>query len=232
MRIATYVIATAVVATFSGTAIAQTTSTPPPPAPTTPTYSGPTESHWIASGFIGTTFNTSSDSAALDNNDGLVGFGGEIGYLWRGVLGAEFLADFSPSLDVDRLLITTDTNASVNSYMANAIGTYPLGAQGQFQPYLSGGWGKMSVSADVFNIIGDPDRGIDRLSNSRSGVNFGGGLMAFASENVGIRTDLRWYSASDTTIDLENRPLAEELGDEVFGGLKFWRANIGMALRW
>jgi hypothetical protein len=231
MRIASYVIATAVVAAFSGTATAQTTSAPPP-APTNPTYSGPTESHWVASGFIGSTFNTSSDSAALDSNDGLVGFGGEIGYLWRGVLGGEFLADFAPSSGFDNALITPDRNINVNSYMANVIGTYPLGAEGQFQPYASGGWGRVSASADVFNILGDPNSGTDRVSHGRFGTNIGAGLMAFASPNIGIRTDVRWYRASDNNeVDLTD-PLGDELGDAVFSGLRFWRANVGMALRW
>jgi hypothetical protein len=229
MRLASYVIGTAMVAAFSGTAIAQTT---PPPAPTTPTYSGPTESHWVAAGFLGSTFNTSSDSAAIDNSDGLVGVGGQIAYLWRGVFGGEFLADFAPSMEFDNSRLSADRNINVNSYMANAIGTYPVGAEGQFQPYASGGWGRIAVAGDVFNVIGDPNSGTDRVKQGRTGVNFGGGLMAFASPTIGIRTDVRYYRASDNdSVDLDD-PLADALGDSVFSGLEFWRANIGMALRW
>ena len=230
MRLASYVIGTAMVAAFSGTAIAQTTT--PPPAPTTPTYSGPTESHWVAAGFLGSTFNTSSDNAAIDNSDGLVGVGGQIAYLWRGVLGGEFLADFAPSMEFDNSRLSADRNVNINSYMANAIGTYPLGAEGQFQPYASGGFGRIAVAGDVFNVIGDPNSGTDRVRQGRTGVNVGGGLMAFASPNIGIRTDVRYYRASDNnSVDLDD-PLADELGDSVLSGLKYWRANIGMALRW
>ncbi len=229
MRLTHFLIAAATTAALSGTAAAQTTSQAPPPlAP--PTYAGETQSHWIASGFVGTSFDQSGDLPAIENaDDNHFTFGGQIGYLWHGVIGGEFMADFAPSVTVDALQV--DGDSSINTYMANAIGSYPLGAAGNFQPYASGGIGRIALAADVFEDINDLALGTDRQNEGRLGWNMGGGLMAFAS-HFGVRADVRWFrSTTDNNVDT-TEPAFNQFAQSLLSGLQFWRTNVGVAVRW
>ena len=129
MKLAGFVI-TAVVVGLSGPAFAQGTigqqiattpsvnqavaNTPAAQAATT-TTSEPVRG-WVVSGFLGANFGASRSSSVdlsaiedLDNNNSTTGinFGGQIAYLARGVIGAEFLMDFSPGLGTfDNLLFS------------------------------------------------------------------------------------------------------------------------------
>jgi hypothetical protein len=228
-------IAAALTVAVSGTAAAQ--STPPPPAqtPTAAVLSGPTRSHWTAAGFVGSNFSTKTDIVDTnDDNNASFGFGGQLGYLWGGTIGIEGLADITPSLDVSSALFVDEP--SVSSYMANVIGALPLGAEGQIQPYVSGGFGQIRMSADVLNLVTvqpvdtTDDLGSTSTSESRFGTNFGGGLMAFAG-HFGFRTDIRFYRASSDDAPLEDTS-AGTFTRQVLSGLDFWRANLGLALRW
>src|SRR5213080_707605 len=72
----------------------------------------PASSHWIASGFVGADFGGLADGSSFD-------FGGQLGYLFRGVAGPEFVGDFSPNFNNSNapLVHRPDRNA----YMFNAI---------------------------------------------------------------------------------------------------------------
>jgi outer membrane protein with beta-barrel domain len=231
-----FMVAAAVTAALTGTATAQTTvsSTASPSAQisTAANTSGTTRSHWVAAGFVSSGFNNSGDSPLIDDNEHHFGFGGQAGYLYRGVVGAEFLADFAPTSRDSTTVLALDKDSSVNSYMANAIGAYPLGAKGQFQPYASGGLGRVALATDVFNVAGNPESGTDRLREGRLGLNVGGGLMAFAS-HVGVRSDVRWFRATtDNNPPPATDPINTQVAQALLSGLEFWRANVGVAFRW
>jgi len=229
-----FMVAAAVTAALTGTASAQTSAlssaSSSAQVSTGANTGGATRSHWVAAGFISSSFNNSTDNPLIDDNGHRFGYGGQAGYLWRGVVGGEFLADFAPTARDNTTLLAADRNAKVNSYMANAIGAYPLGAKGQFQPYASGGLGRVSLAADVFNVAGNPESGTDRLNEGRRGMNVGGGLMAFAS-HIGVRSDVRWFRATDNPPS-ETDPLNTQLAQALLSGLEFWRANVGVALQW
>jgi hypothetical protein len=233
-----FMVAAAVTAALTGTATAQTTvssnATPSAQVSTSATTAGATRSHWLASGFLGTSLNTTTRNTELiaNKDEHRLGYGGQAGYLWRGVLGGEFVADFSPTSESNGLSPLLDRNGSVNAYMGNVVGAYPLGSKGQYQPYASGGWGRISLAADVFNQAGNPESGTDRLNEGRSGTNIGGGLMAFAN-HVGVRTDLRWYRSSTNEITIADTDPGTVLeAQELLTGLEFWRFNGGLAFRW
>jgi hypothetical protein len=246
MRLADFVITAALAAALSGTATAQTAA--PQPTTTTPqasataagqnptaTIAGPTRSHWLASGFAGSNFATNIEEVDLDRGGASFNFGAQIGYLWRGVLGAEALADFAPSLDVSS--VAFEDNPSVSSYMANAIGTIPLGAEGQFQPYVSGGWGTIQMVADVPQFVTvqpvgatSVAQGSVRSTQTQFGTNIGGGLMAYAG-HFGVRTDVRFYHSSSDDTPIEGTP-ADTVTQGLLSGLRYWRANIGVGFRW
>ena len=121
-------------------------------------------------------------------------------------------------------------NPSVNSYMANAIWAVPLGVQGKYQPFLSGGLGAIRVNADMLNVLGDPLGGTISARQTMLGGNIGGGIMAFAG-HVGIRGDVRFYKAAKE----ESNPIQnsfDTIGEAALSGLSFWRGNFGLAFRW
>jgi hypothetical protein len=221
MRSAQYIFAAILTLGLAGTAAAQT---PPSTATTQPTYVGATVSHWLASGFVGGGFDTSGNSALIpDNSSGNFAWGAQGAYLWRGIVGPEFLFNSAPNVDVSSAFIPGDTH--VTSYMANAIGAYPLGADGQIVPYASAGIGSIQAWADVLNRDGSTNHN----QNSVFGQNYGGGVMAFASK-VGVRGDVRYYHGS--TQHNFAGTFADQLMQEVSSGLSFWQATGGISFRW
>jgi hypothetical protein len=222
MRSAQYIFATVLTFALAGTAAAQTT--PPSTATTQPTYVGETVSHWVASGFVGGGFSTTSDDPRIDNNNGGVTYGGQVAYLWRGIVGPEFLAEWAPSFDITSALI--DGNTHVSNYMFNAIGAIPLGADGQIQPYVSGGWGRTQLRADLIARDGS----VHSNSNGTWGSNIGGGIMAFANNRFGVRGDVRYYHGNDVN-DVAGT-VEDQFVESLVSGLSYWRASGGISFRW
>jgi opacity protein-like surface antigen len=201
----------------------------------------------MASGFIGTNFG-SSRSSSVDlaniedlntNNSTSVNFGGQVGYLARGVIGGEFLADFSPGLGTFNNLLF-ERSPDVNSYMFNLIAVAPFGHAQSYDPYISGGIGAVTLNSTIF--VTDPTRtpnlnaiATETASGSRFGWNLGGGVMAWSEKNWGFRGDVRYYATGsdsrDTILDLNNIDEVEFTRLEL-SGISFWKANAGIAFRW
>jgi opacity protein-like surface antigen len=235
---------------------------PPPPPPIPPVAQAVVpplveEQHqgWVASALFGTNFQANTDLADLDVLDidgdaqgaASFAFTGQVGYLWQYV-GLEALFDFTPSIDVTRQEIE---EPSVSSYMANLITAIPFGPNRRFQPYVSGGIGAIRMSADVESIlvseILQEAVEFNNVSQSKFGWNLGVGASAFSGP-VGFRADVRYFRAasSDTLVeDVLEEDLLDDVVDEVLdqtraerltrqllSGLGYWRANVGLAIRW
>jgi hypothetical protein len=209
----------------------------PPPPPPPPPVPVPTHTYmpWVASGFIGSSFDTSSNTVQQTvntNNDVPAGltYGGQVGYLWHGIVGGEFIADFAPDVGFDSILFADQPH--VNSYMGNVIGAYPFGADGQYQPYVSGGFGSIGVRADLFTPADiNGDRSTVEANQQRWGGNFGAGIFAYVSR-FGVRGDVRWFRASGgDNVSNSNTP-AENTAQGLLSDLHFWRGTLGLAFRW
>jgi hypothetical protein len=238
-------------------------------------------SRWIASGFVGSNYSNNSStinagtnagsagtgsstgSATTSNNDSNASadFGGSIGYLWNSVAGAEFVAGFTPNFQMQNTQLVSGAQSNLNTYMVNAVGAVPLGTDGRFQPFVSGGFGAVTLRSEPSSFVTGvstngntttASNGVTSTLNpdeTRAGGNIGFGLMAFLG-NWGVRGDVRFFHAfssdnatgsnstststststgttagATTTSDATN-------GTEMLPGLNFWRANIGLALRW
>jgi hypothetical protein len=182
----------------------------------------------MTAGFVGSNLN-GADEAIADSHRS-INFGGQLGYLWRGVVGGEFLADFAPSSSLIANGASPD-NAHVNSYMANAVGALPLGAKGRYQPYVSGGYGAIQTRANVVTPAVNPLSSPTTSSDNQvtGGANVGGGLMAFAGK-LGFRGEVRYYRAA--TNNNLNATLADQGIQNLTSGIDFWRGNIGFAFQW
>jgi hypothetical protein len=225
MRGASFVVAAALAVGVSATASAQTAagSAANPTKWSDPGVYGLSESHWLAAGFAGANF---GDNFREDQGGESVTFGGQIGYLWHGYVGAEALVDFTPGFKVPRNFLLAD-DPSLSSYMANGIVAAPFGEYGQFLPYFSAGIGVFHMSTNFVTL--DPANSLTG-GQGRFGGNIGAGFIGYAG-NVGVRGDVRWYN-----VDVERDFTASNARDlftlGLLSGLEYWRANIGVAFRW
>jgi hypothetical protein len=185
------------------------------------------DSEWLASAFVGSSFGAEdAEEASLD-------FGGSVGYLWRGAIGGEFLANFSPDFNLDptRSVLLSNEAPWINTYMANAMAAIPIGSTARFQPYVSGGFGAITLRSDAV-LASDGDTNDVAPDDTRGAGNLGVGFMTHLGR-AGVRADLRWFRAFDAGdgADDPNQTGAEIIGRAVLADLSFWRANIGLAFR-
>jgi opacity protein-like surface antigen len=226
MRSAPYLLAASLALALPASALAQSTA-PAVPVPTTAsTYGSSYSNEWLASGAIGSNFSQNSDNINV-SDDTSIAFGGTIGYMWHGAIGAEFLADFAPSFKTASLLVADDPHMS--SYMFNVIAGIPLGSSDQFKPYVSGGLGGVRASADLLTNPLDVNSATVSGNDIRFGGNIGGGAMAFAGP-IGFRADVRYFRTSSDEVIVSG--IADQFAASLITGLNFWRANIGVAFRW
>jgi opacity protein-like surface antigen len=250
MRIRDFVITAAVVLGLSAPALAQQASaqaqTLANPAGTS---SGETHS-WVVTGFLGTNFGSSRTNGNLDLPDinrfdsgSSPSFGGQLAYLGKGIVGGEFLTEFSPRVrDFNSILFERQPN--VNTYMINAITAAPIGHLGSFNPYVSGGVGWVAMHADIFTInpltvqpvdgVQDTSAlGSQSVSGSRFGWDLGGGLMAWSEKNWGFRGDVRYYRAVSNSTDVldPNNIDGATFTQVELSGFSFWKANVGLGFR-
>jgi hypothetical protein len=258
MKLAGFAITAAVVAGLSGPAFAQEgssagssqqTATNPPASVLQPAANTSSDSgrNWMVSGFIGTNFGSSrnNDNGELfglenfNSSSTSANFGGQVAYLGRGVIGGEFLADFSPSIGTFNNVLF-ENSPNVNSYMFNAIAVAPFGHAHSYDPYLSGGIGWVTLNATIFTI--DPTLapnisaiGTESVSGSRFGWDLGGGVMAWSEKNWGFRGDVRYYRTTSNTsdvLDLNNIGNGDVFTRVELSGISFWKANAGLSFRW
>ena len=164
----------------------------------------PLSTQWIASGFVGADFGGLADGSSFD-------LGGQLGFLYRGIAGAEFVGDFSPGFHLNSSVVAD--RPTVNAFMVNAIAAMPFGRNWRVQPYMAGGLGAIQLRSTMFTSSAVPG-GPTYTSQSTQGGDVGAGVTAFLG-NFGIRADVRYYRAfSDSA-----------------SGMDFWRASIGVAAR-
>ena len=105
--------------------------------------------------------------------------------------------------------------------MVNAIVGIPIGGQTGpgIRPYVAGGVGlvRSSISPTNLSLFND-------LSTSDFGINLGGGLTGFFSDNVGIRGDIRYFRSLQ-----DNEP--EGFLDLGLSSFHWWRGTVGVTFR-
>ncbi len=203
-----------------------TTVQTPAPTPDTDRDLNDLPNEFIVAGFIGDSFSRSALSSNVD-------FGGLFDYLHNGSFGAEFLAGFAPRFKLDKL---GGVNSDLNNYMANVIAAVPVGTFHAVRPFLSAGIGALTISQNN-NVSSNPvvsaTNALFAPSETHFGGDIGGGIMAFTG-SVGIRADIRYFSALGT----KGGPVGSLVSTGVNGTnqslldkTSFWRANVGFAFR-
>jgi opacity protein-like surface antigen len=117
-----------------------------------------------------------------------------------------------------------DLTADVTTVMGNLVVRLPTGA---VQPYVSGGAGLIRLSGNVrVPFLGS-------VLSARAqdlGMNVGGGVHLFPSDNFGIRGDVRYFrTLGDLTLD--DITDIGGINDLPLPRLDFWRATVGVTFR-
>jgi opacity protein-like surface antigen len=172
--------------------------------------------------FIGGTFGGSADVTDVLGDDFEAEFnrkltyGASLAYLGGGIAGFEIDFGYSPNFfgadeDDDDIDLIGDSN--VTTLMANVIFSAPTGG---VRPYASFGGGLIRSRLDDVDDFFEVDQ-------NNFGFNAGAGVMAFFSDNVGLRGDVRFFRSlnndDDDSLDLS------------LGSFKFWRGTVGVSLR-
>jgi opacity protein-like surface antigen len=181
----------------------------------------PARADWILSPFLGTTLGSElTDSEDPDDEFAKkLNYGATLTYMGGGIIGFEIDFGYAPEFfepnDDDFDLID---ESNLTTLMVNLVLGAPIGGQTGpgIRPYASGGVGLIRSHSESVGDVFDVD------SNS-FGLDVGGGVMGFFSDNFGVKGDLRFFRSltdlSDDDIDVD------------LGTFRFWRASMGAVIR-
>jgi hypothetical protein len=145
--------------------------------------------------------------------------GASAAWLTSSIFGTEVDFSYAPRFFAgDRALNVVSPGSNVMSLTGNALLTVPLSVTREsLRPYLSAGIGMLHAGADDIASASPIDRNL-------LAVSIGGGAIGFLSPRVGVRFDLRTVRSTSTGLNpatLLNEPR-----------LGFWRATVGVAIRY
>ena len=147
-------------------------------------------------------------------------YGASAAFMGGGVFGAEFGFNYAPKF---RPATVSNEDIAQMSLMGNLIVGIPVGSSdqaGHVRPYVTGG-------AGLFRLTSNESQFFDRINSNNFGVNFGGGVMAFFNEHIGLRGDIRYFR---TLTDTDSEGGVDDL-DFRLGDLNFWKWDVGAAFK-
>jgi hypothetical protein len=181
---------------------------------------------WLFTPFIGMNWGGTAGFSDFngdfdDEFEQRMNFGAQLSWMGAGALGFEVDFGFSPNFFEntagDDDFAFGDSN--VTTLMANLKVGAPFGGQtgGGIRPYASGGLGLIKTRID------DPDD-LFELNSTDWGLNVGGGVAGFFSDNLGIQGDVRYFRSLQ-----DNEP--DDEFDLALGSFSFWRGTVGLVFR-
>lgn len=182
-------------------------------------WPSPCRADWFVIPAAGVSFGSSFTLLDLESAEGRSKFSlqGTVLWLGNGPFGLEgevgYISGFFERGD-QRLV----TRSGVTTAMGSVVVTTPLAwTRNSLRPYAVAGFGLIHASSDdVLNVL--------PVSANLMGLRLGGGVTGFVTDTVGVRWDLSYL-----------RTLKGQGNEEgvAFGSrsLKFWRASMGIVLR-
>ena len=140
-------------------------------------------------------------------------------WLTSSIIGAEVEFGYAPRFfGQDRLNPLTVPGSNVTTLMGNVLLTLPVSmTRESLRPYVSGGMGVLHAGVDDALEINTIDSNMPALS-------IGGGAIGFLNNRAGVRFDLRHIRSTSKDVDTGTLLMEPRLG--------FWRATIGVAIRY
>ena len=172
---------------------------------------------WLFTPNIGAGFNGSAGSGEH------LTYGASIGWMGAGIIGWEADLSYTPEFfsgDNDNLDLLNTGDSNVATVMGNILVGIPVGGQTGVgvRPYFVGGAGLLRTRVEDADALFEID-------NNDFGINLGGGVMGFMTDNVGFRGDIRYFRAFSE--DEGNDQVDLDLSD-----FDFWRGTVGVTFRW
>lgn len=173
---------------------------------------------WLVTPFIGRTMKGATSLQTFDDGAGSQHWviGGAGTWLTEGLLGAEVEATFVPRFFERGTGSTALRSSRVTLLTGNVIVALPTAVTREsLRPYVVGGVGLLHATID------DPFFPVDR---NLLGLSVGGGAIGGVGERTAVRFDLRHIRSV--------RGDGESLAGIQRARLSFWRAAIGLTLRY
>lgn len=174
---------------------------------------------WQITPYLGLKFGGETNFVDLEEAAGeqKVTLGGSAGWLGAGWVGLEADVCSLPGY-FERGEAELVTRSHVVTVMGNLIVAAPLSlTRESLRPYVVGGLGLMRATSD--DVLG-----AFSLNSNLLAVNVGGGAIGFFSNQIGVRFDVRYFK----------NVTGEDARGVDFGStrLTFWRAGVGLVLRY
>ena len=174
---------------------------------------------WLITPFVGGSFAPESTFLVFEEGAGRkFTLGGAVALLSDGILGLEAEFSHTPRFfegDDPLGLVLTSRVTSVSGSVVLAV---PLAiTRESLRPYVVGGMGLLQARSKHAG-------GLFPVDQNLLGVNLGGGAIGLVSERTGLRFDLRHIKAASGA----DGPLARP----GLSRLSFWRATVGVVLRY
>ncbi len=183
----------------------------------------PASADWVITPFVGWNAGGSADVSGTDGTttsskfEHKANFGVSVAGMGKGIIGGEFDFGYSPNF----YSTTTDANGfkytsgnNVSTLTGNLIIGVPVGGHGaSIRPYGLIGVGLIRSNVGALGFFDVPTK-------NDFGMDVGGGVAGFFSQNVGVRGDVRYFRGfrgTDNGVGLSN--------------FNFWRTSIGLAIK-
>ena len=174
----------------------------------------------IITPFVGKTFaaqHALPTAARVDEQKWLIGASAT--WLTDKFLGAEVDFGYAPRFFAsDRLSLIISPGSNAISFTGNVVLAVPLSVtRDSLRPYFTAGMGVLHAGVDDLISFSTVDRNLLALS-------LGGGAIGFVNNRTGVRFDLRHLRSTGRGEDPSTLLTVPRLG--------FWRATIGVAIRY
>ena len=144
--------------------------------------------------------------------------GASAAWLTSSIIGAEVDFGYAPRFFGSNALLTTVPGSNVTSLTGNVLLTLPVSlTRESLRPYVTGGMGVLHAGVD------DP-LGLLTIDRNMLALSIGGGAIGFLNSRAGVRFDLRHIRSTSKEVDNGTLLTEPRLG--------FWRATIGVAIRY
>ena len=175
---------------------------------------------WLITPFLGTAFGGETTLLALDNGAGqkklTFGVGGML--LSDNILGIEGSIGHTPKFFQGRSAAGLIQTSRVTTLTGSVVIAAPLAVTREsLRPYIVGGLGLMQARAS-------DKAGIFPIEKDFLVVDLGGGAIGLLSPRTGVQFEIRHFKAASGA----DGPLARE----GLSRLSFWRASVGLVLRY
>ena len=171
------------------------------------------EADWLFTPSLGRTFGGDTFG------QGHPTFGAAIAWVDEESFGWEAEFTYSPHF-FDNDSFANERSGSVVTAMGNVLIGAPIGPQGRFRPYLTGGIGLMRM-----RVVSDA--GTFESVTSEVGWNAGAGALVLIASRIGLRGDLRYIRSFQNQNPSWTRGITIDVAP---GNFDFWRASVGVTL--